>query len=360
MYLIELVGNSPDPNQLRRRFNYESLGGFLKLSQLEWVSSGSTKPPMTLFIDLGVLQVSNFQHTENLKIAYLNEPFEIIPDAYLYVRQFSESFSVILTHDLEYFSGLSNVSYFVTGGSLLKPVERLLVKEKISLISMVVSEKNTTSGHKFRKVIYDKYRKASTIHFMGRGAQSFGSPLDAYSEFKFSIVVENVKKRQLFTEKLIEPMLFECIPIYWGASNLSEFFNQDGILSFDTLEELESILREVTEEKYESMRGAILHNKRAALELISKELNLQNALASALGKSEMVGSIHSVMPNFEKVLSGDDPIEIASKYVEDPLFSPMDFRDPTYKGLKRWWLESCKHRIKTTIMDWRALFRENG
>lgn len=360
MFLIELVGNSPDPNQLRERFNYESLGGLLKLSQLEWVSLGSGKAMMTLFIDLGVLQVSSFQSSELPKIAYLNEPFEIIPQAYLYVRQFSEAFNLILTHDPEYFSGIANVSYFVTGGSLLKPTERLLVKEKTSLISMVVSEKNITSGHKFRKSIHRKYRDDPTIHFLGRGVQGFDSPLDAYSEFKFSIILENVKKRRLFTEKLIEPMLFECLPIYWGASNLSEFFNQDGILSFDTLEELESILSDTTDEKYESMRSAALQNKRAALELISKELNIQNALASALGESEMLQTIHSVLPNFEKVLSGDDPIEMTSKYLDDPLYAAIDFRDPTYKGLKKWWLESCKHKVKTKVMGWWNLFREKG
>jgi hypothetical protein len=50
------------------------------------------------------------------------------------------------------------------------------------------------------------------------------------------------------------------VPIFWGAPNIGEFFDTDGILLFETTEELVGILENITPELYLSMLPAIKNN----------------------------------------------------------------------------------------------------
>lgn len=50
------------------------------------------------------------------------------------------------------------------------------------------------------------------------------------------------------------------IPIYWGCPNISEYFNKDGIIFFETKEELEIILDTLTEEDYYKRIDAVIEN----------------------------------------------------------------------------------------------------
>ncbi len=49
--------------------------------------------------------------------------------------------------------------------------------------------------------------------------------VDKYKPYKFVICFENDHKPGYITEKIISAMLANCIPIYWGASEITEHFN---------------------------------------------------------------------------------------------------------------------------------------
>jgi hypothetical protein len=49
--------------------------------------------------------------------------------------------------------------------------------------------------------------------------------LDFISSYKFTIAFENASHPGYVTEKLIEPMLVDSLPIYWGSPQVSEEFN---------------------------------------------------------------------------------------------------------------------------------------
>ncbi len=61
-------------------------------------------------------------------------------------------------------------------------------------------------------------------------------------------------------EKLIDCFATGTIPIYWGCSSIGDFFNTDGMLIFDNMDELETILNDCNEDFYNSKLDVIREN----------------------------------------------------------------------------------------------------
>jgi hypothetical protein len=90
--------------------------------------------------------------------------------------------------------------------------------------------------------------------------------LDALLDYRFSIAIENLScDDNYFTEKLTDCFLTGTIPIYHGCLNIGEFFDERGILTFNTQEELKSILDSLNEEKYNNMLEYAQNNLNTCL-----------------------------------------------------------------------------------------------
>ena len=80
----------------------------------------------------------------------------------------------------------------------------------------------------------------------------------------FSVAIENSTSTNCFTEKIQDCFLTGTVPIYYGPKNIGEYFDMDGILTFNTLEELNSILDSLNEDLYYSKMDAIINNYKKA------------------------------------------------------------------------------------------------
>lgn len=49
-------------------------------------------------------------------------------------------------------------------------------------------------------------------------------------ESKFSIIIENCKDKNYFSEKLIDCLLCKTVPIFWGCDNIGDFFDTRGFI----------------------------------------------------------------------------------------------------------------------------------
>jgi hypothetical protein len=83
--------------------------------------------------------------------------------------------------------------------------------------------------------------------------------------------VENCKEDNYFSEKLIDCLLCGTVPIYWGAPDISEYFDTRGMIIFNNLDEFMNILPTLTVELYETKKNEISINYEAA-----KRLSLTN------------------------------------------------------------------------------------
>lgn len=126
--------------------------------------------------------------------------------------------------------------------------------------SMLASDKNWTKGHRLRLSTAQKLYTDDLADVWGT---SVGRPLDqiigALAPYRFSIAMENCRCENYFTEKLLNCFAVGTIPIYWGAPNIGDFFNTDGIITLDMERGLD-VLNDLTPELYESKLKAVEDN----------------------------------------------------------------------------------------------------
>jgi hypothetical protein len=58
----------------------------------------------------------------------------------------------------------------------------------------------------------------------------------------FSICIENSNNSGYHTEKIIDAFLSKTIPIYWGCSNIGDFYDTDGIIQVNNADEIIKVI----------------------------------------------------------------------------------------------------------------------
>lgn len=69
--------------------------------------------------------------------------------------------------------------------------------------------------------------------------------LEIIKNYKFTIAFENEQAKNYVTEKIFQPLLIGSIPIYWGAPNISEYFNPNCYINVDHYKSFEELLDEI-------------------------------------------------------------------------------------------------------------------
>jgi hypothetical protein len=120
------------------------------------------------------------------------------------------------------------------------------------------------------------------IDLMGRGYKPIESKLEGHVDYLFSVVIENSVHPKYFTEKLIDCLLCKCVPIYWGASEISDVFDGRGILQTKDLDEILNLALNVDNAFYEKLSASIENNFEIAKSLASVDDNVFDAIVAKL------------------------------------------------------------------------------
>ena len=123
---------------------------------------------------------------------------------------------------------------------------------------MFVSQKTELQGHVLRnlvaKKLIPKINYSDKIELYGyRANNPVDIKSDGCNDFMFQIAIENGRLKNYFTDKILDCFITGTIPIYWGCPNIGDFFDERGIITFNTPDELKEILESLTKEKYSSM-----------------------------------------------------------------------------------------------------------
>jgi len=224
---------------------------------VEW-EFGNVKASKSCFItDLCLTDVYKAQHVDR-KIAWILEPKAIFPQVYTWIEQNNKLFDFVLTYDLDLVNKGQNFLYYPHCRCWInKYVETVKTKN----ISTFASPKNETAGHKMRhEIIREMGDKFDTY---GATYHSVDDKEDGMLEYRFSITIENSMQPGYWTEKVVDCFATKCIPIFWGDKSVNDHFNKDGIIYFNTKEELKDIILELEkngEAVYNSKKDAIEEN----------------------------------------------------------------------------------------------------
>lgn len=129
-------------------------------------------------------------------------------------------------------------------------------------------------GHTHRFEIFDRQNEIKTpIQFWefigdkhGDFTKTRQDKVDSFLPYQFSLCIENSSREGYFTEKITDCILNKTIPIYWGCSNIGDFYNPEGILQFNNPDEAIKIINSLTPEFYKSKSRVIEENYQKAFQ----------------------------------------------------------------------------------------------
>lgn len=206
---------------------------------------------------------------------WLLEPRELIPHIYSYVENNSYKFKEVFTHDKELIEKVR--ATFVPFGGCWIDKQDYAIFHKTKNFSIIASGKHQLPGHKLRHQIIAA--AGNNIDVYGNGYKPINDKIVGLKNYRYHFAIENCKRDYWFTEKLIDCLMTGTIPIYWGCPSIGDFFNTDGFIIFDTLEELKEKLKLCTPEYYESKLPAIRDNfERAHKYVLAEDWLYENVI----------------------------------------------------------------------------------
>lgn len=247
---------------------YITCSDLLKPTKIKWINGLRDYDGVTVFTDNYIGNPIVKEINSKVKVAWLLEPRVIDSRTYNTITQIEDDFDYILTYDEELLKRGKKYLKYVVAQSRVSD-EESGIHEKNKLVSMIASHKTISVGHRFRHQIVRELQGKHNFDLWGSGYKHFTSKNDPLRDYYFSISVMNCKVNDFFTEVLVDNFRLGTVPIFWGCPNIGDYFDTRGIITFDTIEELDHILSNLTIKDY--------HDR---LEYIGKNLTISKNYVS--------------------------------------------------------------------------------
>jgi len=190
-------------------------------------------------------------------------------------------FQVILTWDDKILNTCDNSLFFPFGQTWFKPDQYEKEHDKKFELAHLSGILNKSHGHSMRHEILARENefKIPTNFYKTIGDRHNEDDArigkeTVFGNSMFGVVIENFSHRGYFSEKILDCFLMKTIPIYWGCSNIHDYFFEPGFLKFENVDDLIYISNMLTPEFYESKKEAIEHNYKIALNYINYEQSI--------------------------------------------------------------------------------------
>ena len=256
---------------------YITASDTLKPTKIKWVNGLMVFDGITVFteryIDSDLVDLVK----SKLKILWLLEPRVINNIGYDKILLLEDKFDYILTYDSDLLSRGHKYVKYVVGQSRI-PLDEAMIYDKTKMVSMIASNKTISIGHRFRHDIANALGSDRQIDLWGSGYKHFDNKFDPLKDYHFSISIMNSKVDNFFTEILIDNFMVGTVPIFWGCPNIGDYFDLNGIITFNDIDELDNILSELTIEKYYDKLDFIKNNLNLAKNYVSTDDMIAEAL----------------------------------------------------------------------------------
>jgi hypothetical protein len=208
-----------------------------------------------------------------IKILWLLEPYELIPNQYELIKSNNQHFDFVFTHEKALLDLGQNYKFIPFGGCWIPESQRTMPEFKDKLVSIISSEKAFLFGHKLRHEIIKIYGNKLDVY--GRGYTPVPSKVSVHKDYFYSVVIENCKRDYWFTEKLIDCLIMGCIPIYWGCPSIADVFDINGFIIVDTIEDVGAALNSISVDLYLDKFKSVSANQELAKKYVLAERFIQ-------------------------------------------------------------------------------------
>lgn len=203
------------------------------------------------------------------KYGLFNESEKIVPDDYKIFEKhkgLAKDFVKIFTWSEKLLDELDNAALFPGLGVWVRNEDDEIYTKKSKLVSMICSKKAITKFHHLRIDTARKLRAAGLADIYGNldNGPRFDKKESTLEDYRFQVVIENDVSAYYFSEKLLDCLLEMTIPVYIGATKVSEFFNPDGIIEVkpEDYGRIDEIVKKLDVKYYEEHLDAVKDNYR--------------------------------------------------------------------------------------------------
>lgn len=171
-------------------------------------------------------------------------------------------FDFVYTRNEKLYENISNCHQFVFGSCWIltdengietkfkKNYQNTFTTEKEFQLSFIKSSKSFLPGHNLRHQIVNTLVKKREFKLLFPHQLPLNEKKQLFQHSMFHLSIENSRYNNYITEKLIDCFMSFTLPIYWGAPNVGDIFNSKGILTFETEDELDEILNNLSQNDY--------------------------------------------------------------------------------------------------------------
>jgi len=165
-------------------------------------------------------------------------------------------------------------------------------KSKTKFCCIVVSN----SLSKRRLDFFQKLSEFKHVDSGGRTMNNIGGPvndkLTFIRDYKFVISFENSSRPGYLTEKIIEPMAMDCIPVYWGDPLVKNEFSAGRFLNYNDFADEEALIKRMLE---------IDANDQLAVDMLMNPVFKDNKLPKCAQQQELLNFIDQIIHVKSKV-----------------------------------------------------------
>lgn len=185
------------------------------------------------------------------------EPRAIQRQHFALLRLSWRRFHRVLSCNEDLLARISNGIFFPIGSTWV-PEWRGLDVTKSRMCSLIASSKRSQKGHRLRHRIARMARAEGwDVEVMGGGYKPFEKKSDGLAPYRYSVVIENVRERNYFTEKIVDAVLCRTVPIYWGCPNIGDFMDTGGMMLCESAEDIRVAMRMMSAADYAARLPAL-------------------------------------------------------------------------------------------------------
>ncbi len=175
------------------------------------------------------------------------------PDVNLTGERYIHSHGALPWHIGKSYNFLKNVAY----------------PEKIRSLTSIASRETGTAGKKARVIFLETLRRQIDFDLWGKGFTPIEEKWDALAPYRYALAIENYSGPHYWTEKISDCFLAWTMPIYYGATNITDYFPPESLVQIDITrpEEAHAIITEAIQTNlWQKNLDAIAYARQLVLE----------------------------------------------------------------------------------------------
>lgn len=189
-----------------------------------------------------------------------------------HIKEYGRYFDKIYTYDNEILNLYQHSELFVFGSCWILTdknnniiqkqkdyFNNFKIEDKKHKLSFIKSSNDWLPGHRLRHIVTPHLDKKYDFE-VNFPKHRIETKIELFTDSMFHLCIENSQQGNYFTEKIVDCFMSYTIPIYWGCTNIGDFFDINGIIIVNSYEEIIDVLNNLKEDDYIDRIESIKNN----------------------------------------------------------------------------------------------------